>query len=144
MSNDQKTRVRQPNLRATRASLLPFWNNPCAISFHGGGDGGGAGWLFAKPSLMQAFTTPKTPPRCFGLASEEPPRRPLLHHAYKSCIAVVFVYFIHDFVSRQTNTRTAEIMKKPKGKLKIFLHSVATTSLAFTAKTFINLASFFL
>ena len=84
--------------------------SPVRFFSHGGREGAGGWPLFAKPSFMQimqaftqpsllqlhirsghASTTPKTPPRCFGLASEGPPRRPQIHHAYKSCIAFVFV-----------------------------------------------------
>ena len=124
LSNHQKTSVRQSNLRATRTSLLLFCGNPCAILFLWGG------WAavrqaalmqaFTKPPSLRlrirsghAFTTPKTPPRCFGLASDGLPRRPQIHQAYKSCIAFVFVWLIDDLVVRHTHTRIARIMQKP-------------------------------
>ena len=101
------------------------------FSYGGGGRGVGQGWAvvrqaalmqaFTKPPSLRlrirsrhAFTTPKTPPRCSGLASEGLPRRPQIHQAYKSCIAFVFVWLIDDLLVRHTHTRIARIMQKPK------------------------------
>ena len=160
MSNHQKTSVRQSNLRATRTSLLLFWGNPCAIFFLWEGRGAGGGPGVARPSLMQAFTqppslrlrirsehaftTPKTPPRCFGLPSDGLPRRPQIHQAYKSCIAFVFVWLIDDLLVRHTHTRIARIMQKSERKSIIVLHSIVTNSLTFTSKILSNWALFFL
>ena len=119
--------ARPPRHQSESSSLLG--QTLCDFFLRGGGRRGEGGTAVRQASIRanfhatlititpsssgHALTTLKTPPRCFGLASEGLPRRLQSHHAYKSCIAFAFVWFIHVFVVRQTNTRIARIMQKP-------------------------------
>ena len=131
--------ITRRQVSGSRTSAPPervfFFSEAIPVRFFSYGGGARGGWArgraavrqaplmqaFTKPPSLRlrirsrhAFTTPKTPPRCFGLASDGLPRRPQIHQAYKSCIAFVFVWLINDLVVRHTHTRIARIMQKPK------------------------------